>query len=96
MKGTRWGRRKDSVGIGYAAGFLSKSHIQYLGMGGVDGFVGDGRINYAPEQVVDIFYSFNVWNEIWLSADYQYITNPAYNADRGPVDMYGAKIHVEF
>jgi hypothetical protein len=96
LKGARWGRPKDSVGAGYAAGFLSKSHIQYLGMGGIDGFIGDGKINYAPEQVIDIFYSFNVWNEIWLSADYQYITNPAYNADRGPVDMYGAKIHVEF
>ena len=96
MKGTSWGRRKDSVGIGYAAGFLSKSHIQYLNMGGIDGFIGDGKINYAPEQVVDIFYSFNVWNTIWLSADYQYISNPAYNADRGPVNIYGAKIHVEF
>jgi hypothetical protein len=96
LKGTRWGRSKDSIGLGYAAGFLSKEHIQYLNLGGIDGFIGDGRIKYRPEQVVDIYYSYNVWNEVWVTADYQYIANPAYNADRGPVDIYGAKIHVQF
>ncbi len=96
MKGHRWGRGKDSIGIGYAMGWLSKQHIQYLSMGGIDGFIGDGTLRYRPEQVVDIFYSFNVWNTVWLTADYQYIANPAYNTDRGPVDIYGAKIHVEF
>lgn len=95
-KGGRWGRRKDSLGLGYAAGFLSSQHIHYLALGGIDGFIGDGKINYAPEQVVDLFYSYNVWNEIWLTGDYQHITNPGYNADRGPVDIYSFKIHVEF
>ena len=96
IKGSRWGRSKDTVGIGYAEGWLSKAHAQYLNMGGIDGFIGDGKINYRPEQVVDIFYSFNVWNTIWLTADYQHIANPAYNDDRGPVDSFGARIHVEF
>lgn len=96
VKGTRWDRRKDTVGIGYAQGWLSNQHAKYLGMGGIDGFIGDGKINYHPEQVVDIFYSFNVWNALWLTADYQHIANPAYNADRGPVDIYAARIHLEF
>lgn len=96
LKGTRWGRPKDSTGLGYAAGFLSKEHIQYLALGGIDGFIGDGKINYSPEQVVNWFYSYNVWNEIWLTADYQYIVNPAYNSDRGPVDIFAGRIHVEF
>jgi len=96
LKGTRWGRRKDSTGLGYAAGFLSQAHVQYLGLGGIDGFIGDGKINYSPEQVVDWFYSYHVWNEIWLTADYQYIVNPAYNADRGPVNIFSARMHVEF
>ncbi|MDD4915277.1 MAG: carbohydrate porin [Methylococcales bacterium] len=96
VKGTRWDRRKDTLGLGFAEGFLSSAHVQYLALGGIDGFIGDGKINYRPEQVVDIFYSFNVWNTVWLTADYQFINNPAYNADRGPVDIYGARIHVEF
>lgn len=96
VKGTRWGRAKDTVGIGYAQGWLSDSHVRYLALGGIDGFIGDGKIRYSPEQVVDIFYSYNIWNSLWLSADYQHIANPAYNADRGPVDVYSAKIHLEF
>lgn len=96
IKGTRWQRRKDTVGIGYAQGWLSKQHVQYLGAGGIDGFIGDGKIRYRPEQVLDIFYSYHLWNSLWLSADYQHIANPAYNADRGPVDVYAAKIHLEF
>ena len=96
LKGNHWGRKNDTVGLGYAAAWLSNQHVQYLALGGIDGFIGDGKINYSPEQVVDLFYNFNVWNEIWLAADYQHIMNPAYNADRGPVDVYSAKIHVEF
>ena len=29
-------------------------------------------------------------------ADYQLITNPAYNADRGPVSVFSARLHGEF
>ncbi len=94
--GRRWGRAHDAIGIGYAAGFLSQINIKYLAMGGVDSFIGDGKINYSPEQVLDSYYSFNIWNETWLTADYQHITNPAYNADRGPVDIFSFKAHMEF
>ena len=64
--------------------------------GGIDGFIGDGRISPASEQVIDLFYSFNLLSSVWLTADYQHITNPAFNADRGPVNVYGARIHMEF
>lgn len=96
MGGKRWARPNDSIGIGYAAGFLSKVNIQYLANGGIDSFIGDGKINYSPEQVLDSYYSLNIWNETWITADYQHITNPAYNADRGPVDIYSVKVHMEF
>jgi len=96
MKGTRWGRGRDSVGIGYAQGWLSRSHIAYLNAGGIDGFIGDGKINYAPEMAIDLFYSFNVFTSLWFTADYQHIENPAFNADRGPVDIYSVKGHFEF
>ncbi len=83
--------------IGYASSWLSSSrHVAYLNHGGVDGFIGDGKINYHPEQVVDIFYKFNVLPRAWVTADYQHIINPAYYADRGPVDIYGARAHSEF
>ncbi len=65
-------------------------------MGGIDGFIGDGAIKQASEHGVDLFYSYNVFNPVWISADYQFIANPAYNADRGPVNIYGLRAHAEF
>ena len=96
IKGLRWGRIKDSVGIGYAESWISKDHVAYLNMGGIDGFIGDGKINYSSEKVMDIYYQFHAFQATWLSIDYQYIANPAYNADRGPVNMYSGRVHFEF
>jgi len=28
--------------------------------------------------------------------DYQHLANPAYNADRGPVDFFNGRVHFEF
>ncbi len=96
MKGLRWGRSKDSMGLGYAQSWISKEHIAYLNMGGVDGFIGDGKINYQPEQVVDLYYQCHIFSSTWVAFDYQHIANPAFNADRGPLDIYSARIHFEF
>ena len=63
---------------------------------GVDNFIGDGHLSQAAEGVVDVFYSLNLFKAIWLSADYQYLWNPAYNSDRGPVNIFGARVHAEF
>jgi len=96
MKGFRWRREKDMLGLGYAQSWISKEHAMYLNMGGIDGFIGDGKINNKPEQVVDIFYKWHVISSSWLSFDYQHLANPAYNADRGPVNIYGVRVHFEF
>jgi hypothetical protein len=96
INGDLWGRKKDSVGIGYGISGISPSHVAYLNMGGIDGFIGDGRIRYRPEQVVDIFYKVNLISSAWATFDYQHIANPAFNADRGPVDVFGVRAHFEF
>jgi high affinity Mn2+ porin len=28
--------------------------------------------------------------------DYQFITDPAFNRDRGPISVFGARLHWEF
>ncbi|HEY6239224.1 MAG TPA: carbohydrate porin [Burkholderiales bacterium] len=96
VKGACWGRARDSVGVGYARNWLSTSHITYLNMGGIDGFIGDGKISYKPEQAFEVYYSVNVNKYSWLTLDLQQVANPAYNSDRGPVTMYGARVHAEF
>jgi high affinity Mn2+ porin len=69
-KGTSWSRSKDLVGVGMNLGWISDIHAKYLGMGGVDGFVGDGAITAAAERSVDLFYSANFRKIYWLSGDY--------------------------
>jgi high affinity Mn2+ porin len=31
-----------------------------------------------------------------MTLDYQRIANPGYNADRGPVNVYGVRVYFEF
>ena len=96
IKGAHWGREKDSAGLGYAQSWLSKDHATYLNRGGIDAFLGDGKINYSPERVVDIYYQCHAMKSVWLTADYQHLMNPGYNSDRGPVNIYGVRVHLEF
>jgi hypothetical protein len=95
-KGTVWHRPFDRAGLGYGEGWISSEHAQYLAMGGIDGFVGDGKLTQAAEHVLEVFYSLNIASPLWVSLDYQHLWNPAYNSDRGPVDIFGARVHAEF
>jgi hypothetical protein len=94
--GGAWQRPFDVAGLGVGLSWISASHAQYLAMGGIDGFIGDGHLRQAAEGVAEAFYSVNFFKAVWLAADYQLIWNPAFNADRGPVHILGAKIHAEF
>jgi high affinity Mn2+ porin len=95
-KGALWHRPFDVTGVGSGTSWISAAHARYLAMGGVDGFIGDGQLRAGPESVVEAFYSVNLLKAIWLSADYQHIWNPGFNKDRGPVDIFGARVHAEF
>lgn len=95
-KGSSWSRPLDIAGAGINFGWISQDHADYLRLGGIDAFVGDGSINPATETAFDIFYNFNVRKFLWLSGDYQRVVNPAFNADRGPVNIFSTRIHIEF
>lgn len=95
-RGNLWGRHRDLAGIGFGIGWISYEHAQYLNLGGVDGFIGDGKIHRAPESVFECFYAYKLPKVVWLTADYQLISNPAYNSDRGPVHIIGVRAHAEF
>lgn len=59
--------------------------------------IGDGKLNYAPEMVAELYYKINAYqNKFFLIPDYQFIVNPAYNQDRGPVHVFALRAHVEF
>ena len=96
VKGTSWARRQDSFGIALARNGLSKVHRDYLAAGGMGFFIGDGRLNYRPETVFEAFYNLNLTNAASVTLDWQRISNPAYNADRGSVDVASVRLHTEF
>jgi high affinity Mn2+ porin len=96
VKGTRWQRAQDSIGIGLAQNWISSAHANFLATGGVDAFIGDGRIRQRPERAFEAYYNIGVTKLFWLTLDYQRVENPAYNADRGPVTIYGFRLHAEF
>jgi high affinity Mn2+ porin len=97
IRGHAWNRSDDNIGIAYVANALSIDHSDYLSMGGYGFIIGDGRLNYNLEQIVECFYSARLFPSFWLSLDNQLIINPAYNKDRGPVVNASAiRGHVEF
>jgi len=95
-KGSLWSRPVDVAGLGLNLGWISRSHADYLRLGGVDGFIGDGAIKPGIESTLDVFYSLNIRRWLWVSGDYQHVINPAFNADRGPVNIFSMRIHGEF
>jgi high affinity Mn2+ porin len=96
IKGTRWGRPDDAIGIGGAINALSRDHRDFLAAGGLGPLIGDGRLNYRRERILETYYAFALNKALTVTADYQFITNPAYNADRGPVSIFSGRLHGEF
>ena len=96
VKGGRWGRGEDVLGIAAYVNGLSRDHRDYLAAGGQGFFLGDGRLTYGTERIFEMFYSLHVVRGTWVSADYQYVANPGYNKDRGPASVYSLRLHAEF
>jgi hypothetical protein len=96
FKGSTWKRGQDAFSIAFVQNRLSAAHRDYLAAGGLGFFIGDGRLNYRPETILETFYSLNVVKGIWISLDYQHIGGPAYNADRGPVDVGTIRLHAGY
>lgn len=96
IKGTRWGRPDDVVGIGGAVNALSKDHRDFIAAGGMGVLIGDGRLNYRNERILEAYYAFALNKQLTFTADYQLIVNPAYNADRGPISIFSGRLHGEF
>ena len=96
IKGTRWGRPDDVIGIGGAVNALSRDHRDFIAAGGLGVLVGDGRLNYRKERILEAYYAYAINKQLTMTADYQFVANPAYNADRGPVSIFSARLHGEF
>jgi high affinity Mn2+ porin len=95
VRGCLWKRAADHIGVGAVRNQLAGDHRSFLAAGGLGFIIGDGRLNYRPETIVETYYSFRVNRALTLTADYQKVENPGYNHDRGPVSVYSMRVHLE-
>jgi len=96
VSGVNWGRPDDRFGIAIAADGLTGSHRHYLEEGGIGMLIGDGALNYGLEKIAEAYYRIQLGRYVQLSPDFQYIENPGYNRDRGPVQVYGMRLHMSY
>jgi high affinity Mn2+ porin len=94
-EGKKW-KRPDAVwAIAVVSNGLSNDHRTFLASGGYGFIIGDGRLNYGRESIMETYYNMLLSPHFWLTFDYQFVNHPGYNKDRGPVHVFGIRGHIE-
>jgi len=97
LKGTAWRRPNDTVGLANMAAGTGHAAQEYFNEGGLGILAGDGKLpHYGWENVVEFYYNFEVHKGVNVTFDYQFAVNPAFNEDRGPINILGARIDLKF
>jgi high affinity Mn2+ porin len=96
LKGSRWGRPGDTIGLALIDDGISAERERYLNAGGLGILVGDGKLPHpGPEEIVETYYEVALLARVHLTLDYQWVNNPAYNRDRGPVSIVAVRLHAQ-
>ena len=97
LEGQAWRRPRDLLGLAVAANGLSPAHRRYLERGGLGFMLGDGRLRYGPEAILELFYLMTLpGGHFFVTPDFQFVLNPGYNQDRGPANVFALRFHTEF
>jgi len=97
IDGKDWGRAGDSIGIDAIVNGISGAHERYLADGGLGLLVGDGKLPHPGDEAIgELYYMWVPAKPFSVTLDYQLIGNPAYNRDRGPVNVLGLRLHGQF
>ena len=97
FSGKRWNRPDDTLGAAFALNNLSRQGQNFLNAGGLGVLVGDGSLPHPGlEQIFEVYYSLAAFKYTHVTADYQFVNNPAYNTQRGPVSAFAVRLHAEF
>ena len=94
--GRAWSRPYDKVGLAFISNAIKKDHQDYLKLGGLGFLLGDGKLNYAREDIIEGYYNLHAWRGIYYALDLQFIDHPGYNNDRGPTLVESVRMHVDF
>lgn len=96
LTGQRWSRPNDKVGLVGISNAIKRDHQRYLALGGQGFLLGDGRLNYAREDILETYYTAHTWRGLFTTFDMQFVAHPGYNRDRGPVAVFAVRTHVDF
>jgi high affinity Mn2+ porin len=97
LKGLRWHRPDDTIGVAAIDNGISAARQRYLNAGGLGVLIGDGRLPHpGAEQIVETYYDLGLRSWAHLTLDYQWVKNPGYNSDRGPVSIFAVRLHAQF
>jgi high affinity Mn2+ porin len=91
----RWQRPNDKIGFAFITNGISRLHQLYLALGGNGFLLGDGRLTYGREDIIETYYTAHLWRGVYFSPDLQWAAHPGYNKDRGPVVVPGLRLHLE-
>lgn len=91
----RWQRPTDKIGFAFITNGISRLHQLYLALGGNGFLLGDGRLTYGREDIIETYYTAHLWRGVYFSPDLQWAAHPGYNKDRGPVVVPGLRLHLE-
>jgi high affinity Mn2+ porin len=95
VNGDAWRRPGDTFGLAVVLSGASADQQKFLEAGGLGILDGDGALKYGPEGVVETYYSTPFAKNLWGSLDFQFVENPAFDRDRGPVPIFGIRLHWE-
>lgn len=96
LDGARWRRPWDKLGVTFISNAIKRDHQTYLALGGKGFLLGDGRLHYAREDILESYYTLHTWRGLYYALDAQFIEHPGYNQDRGPVLVETVRMHVDF
>ncbi len=97
LKGTGWNRPNDTVGLAEMIDGLGHAQKRFFNDGGLGILIGDGKLpHYGPENVIETYYNCELFKGINFTLDYQLAADPAYNKDRGPINIFSARLRVKF
>jgi high affinity Mn2+ porin len=94
--GKLWDRPTDEIGVAGVASGLAASRVRYFALGGRSVYIGDGALSYGGEKAMEAYYKWGVLDGLAVTFDYQLLAAPAHNLDRGPVSVFGIRLHAEF
>jgi high affinity Mn2+ porin len=94
--GRAWSRPFDKLGVAFVSNAIKADHQAYLKLGGLGFLLGDGKLNYGRENIIEGYYNLHAWRGLFYALDLQFVDHPGYNKDRGPTLVESVRMHVDF